>query len=388
MTTNQHFLTPMYTQPYRFGPLTLQVQTATPAQQQQLVASWQQLFRIEPLPTLTAGAATGEPTIGLTLWPTPLPTPVDALPTSQLLTSFGHVQVWQTAQGWHYTCGRTHIQIEAGQAQAVGYLAADFGDYLLAEQRGFWQSIFFVLARRAGCYFLHANALCPPPTERAATGPDTGVLLVGDCGAGKTTLSLSLIKAGWRYVGDDSVMLQMVDNAAGTPAGKGPDQFPDTELSVAPSRQVGVAVHAVRRGFACTAQTAARWPWLAPLLANGPALDGRKTLVDLDHLDPTSFVPACWPRLLLFPRISGAAQSQVTPLTRTQSFTALLGQPNNGLLMEPTLTPALLSLFQTLVAQTYGYQLDLGWDVFTQPAQVSALLLRALPTPSPEVLGT
>ena len=84
-------------------------------------------------------------------------------------------------------------------------------------------------------------------TERAATEPDTGVLLVGDCGAGKTTLSLSLIKAGWRYVGDDSVMLQMVDDAAGTPAGKGPDQSPDTELSVAPSRQVGVAAHAVRR---------------------------------------------------------------------------------------------------------------------------------------------
>ncbi len=386
------FLTPMHTQTYRFSPLTVQVQSATLAQHQQLAACWQQLFRIAPadpnLPamTVTDGAGTRDgATIGVTLWPAPRQAKMPPLSANALVASFGHVQIWQTDQGWHYTCGRTHLQIEAGLAQAVGYLAADFGNYLLAEQRGFWQSIFFVLARRAGCYFLHANALCPPPATRASAGPAPGVLFVGDCGAGKTTVSLSLIKAGWRYVSDDSVMLQMVDAGAATPSRKGPHLVPYREIDLAPSGKVGaIAAHAVRRGFACTQQTAARWPWLAALLAGGPLLDGRKTLIDLDRLDPTSFVPCCRPRLLLFPRISGAAQSQVTPLTPAQSFSALLGQPHNGLLMEPTLTPALLTLFQALVAQTCGYQLDLGWDVFTEPAQVSTLLLCALSTPTPE----
>lgn len=334
------------TQLYRLGPLTLQLVASDQAQQQQVAAAWRHLFRIVP------GAAPVFPgtRLRLHLVTTALPT-ASALTTRPVVSAQGAIEVWPEVSGLYCCCGATHFQIDAVQPHAVGYVAADFWDYALVVQRSFWQTLFFLLVRRARCTFLHANALYP-----AAWGADAGVLLVGDCGSGKTSLTLSLITAGWRYITDDTVLLQLNEPVN------------------------SIQAHAVRRGFACTEQTLAQWPWLAALVADGMALNRQKTLVDPDPLYPASFAPACAPRVLCFPHISRMAQSQVRPLTRTQSFTALLGQPHNGLLSEPTFTGALFTLFRGLVEQTESYRLDLGWDVFSEPAQVSALLLALLPT--------
>lgn len=47
-------------------------------------------------------------------------------------------------------------------------------------------------------YGLHANGI----VKNGA-----GILLVGDAGSGKTTISLSLIVQGWNYLSDDVVLL-------------------------------------------------------------------------------------------------------------------------------------------------------------------------------------
>ncbi|MFN8492582.1 MAG: hypothetical protein U0350_33585 [Caldilineaceae bacterium] len=345
----------MYKQTYRFGPLILQIETTDLVQQQQVVvASWRHLFRIAPGATPTA---TG-PTLRFRLQPAALSPAATVSPTAALLSSVGAIQVWQTDNGLQCCCGATVFQIDLVQPEAAGHVAADFWEYSLVEQRSFWQTLFFLLVRRTGCALLHANALYPE-----AWGAEAGVLLVGDCGSGKTSLTLSLITSGWRYVTDDTVLLQ-----PGEPVG-------------------ALQAHAVRRGFACTAQTAGQWSWLAALTSGGQALNRQKTLIDLDRLYPSSFAPTCSPRVLCFPRIAGATQSQVRALTRTQSFTALLGQSHNGLLCEPTFTRTLLTLFRALVEQTYSYQLDLGLDVFTEPAQVNALLMGVLATHTVEAIA-
>ena len=345
-------------QTYHLGPLTLQLVTTDQAQQQQVAAAWRQLFRVEP------GAAPGftAPTLRLDLVTTPLSVAPDAAPPPGMSTQ-GPIDVLSVANGFYCRCGATLFQINAVQPHAIGHVAADFWDSSLVVQRSFWQTLFFLLVRRTGCTFLHANALYPATGE-----PSTGVLLVGDCGSGKTSLTLSLLSAGWRYVTDDTVLLQRSE-----------------PVDTASSRKVNlIQAHAVRRGFACTDTTLVQWPWLAALARDGVALNQHKKLVDPDPLYPGRFAPVCAPRLLCFPRIRPIDQSQVRPLTRTQSFQALLEQPRNGLITEPAFTPTLLTLFQAVVEQCAGYELEQGRDVFREPARVSTLLAELLPPSSLE----
>ena len=336
---------------YGLGPLTLRVQTDNQRVQQQLARGWGQLFQLTPITMPTAipdGTAAGL-TINLAATPT---APPALLGNQPALVRYGPLSIWQTSAGFDLGMGDTWLAVAHGAA--AGHLADDFWVQPLVMQRDFWQRLFFLLSRFVNCHLLHANALLPP-----TPGPAGGLLLVGDCGAGKTTLTMSLIAAGWRYVTDDNVLLQPT-------AG-------------------GVMAYAVRRGFACTVQTATAWPWLAPAWAAGVRLNRWKTLVDLDALYPLRYQPTCRPGLILFPQIAHAAQSTLTPLTAMQAFTTLLGQQQSGLLVEPTALPTLLTLYQTLVTQCRGFQFHAGTDVFHDPPAVSALLLETLATTNPSL---
>jgi len=341
---------------YHLGPLSIAVQSDDEGLQQQLATSWQQLLRVEPVATVTT------PLLTFTLTASPTPSPLCTISQAPLATvQIGRMTIARLAAGFVLTHLASWLQV--ADRQVTGYLAASFWTQPLVEQRDFWQRLFFLLVRGADCHLLHANALLPPP---AVMREPRGLLLVGDCGAGKTTLTLSLIAAGWRYVADDSVLVQ--------------------------SQTTPLTGYALRRGFACTDQTALAWPWLEARWQAGVALNRRKRLIDLADLDAERYVPACQPYLLCFPRIVNEPHSRVTALTPLQSLTALLGQLSNGLLVEPTATPTLLQLYQQLATHCGAYQLAAGPDVLAQPAQVSDLLVRTFLLKNPpravRALGT
>ena len=329
---------------YQLGPLLLQVQCDDEGLQQQLATSWRRLLRVEP------AAAVTTPALTFTLTATPAASPLCTTPQPPRSTvRFGAMTIDRLATGFVLTHAASWLQVT--DRQVTGYLAAAFWSSPLVEQRDFWQRLFFLLVHGVDCHLLHANALLPPPT---VAHDHRGILLVGDCGAGQTPLTLSLLTAGWRYVADDSVLLQQ---GATTVTG-----------------------YALRRGFACTDQTATAWPWLGPRWQAGVTLNRRKRLIDLADLDPECYVSYCQPVLLYFPRITAEPASRVTALTPLQSLTTLMGQTSNGLLVEPTTTPSILRLYQTLATHCGAYQLDAGQDVLVQPTQVSELLLRTLDT--------
>jgi len=61
----------------------------------------------------------------------------------------------------------------------------------------------FDALRHHGLFYLHAAAL---------SGPDgTGYLVCGNAGSGKTTLTLALVKSGYKYLSDDSVFLRLCE---------------------------------------------------------------------------------------------------------------------------------------------------------------------------------
>lgn len=66
----------------------------------------------------------------------------------------------------------------------------------------FWAFGVLKLLRALGLYGLHAAGLV------ARIG--CGLLLVGDSGYGKSTLTIGLVRQGWGYLSDDAVLLRRV----------------------------------------------------------------------------------------------------------------------------------------------------------------------------------
>ncbi len=88
---------------------------------------------------------------------------------------------------WEPGSGRASVEVRRGRL-APSLLADEFLPLLL-----------FDLLRRRGLYHLHGAALVRPKGG--------GLLVVGEAGAGKSALSLSLARSGYSPVGDDAVFL-------------------------------------------------------------------------------------------------------------------------------------------------------------------------------------
>lgn len=90
------------------------------------------------------------------------------------------------------------------------------------------------LAKR-GWVAVHASALVPP-------GQDRALVILGDSTAGKSTLTLELLRRGWGFLSDDTTIL-------------------DSRLNILPfTRPIGVREN-----------TAQAFPWLADALRDAPA---------------------------------------------------------------------------------------------------------------------
>ena len=337
----------MQRQWYGLGPTTLELLCHSAELASQLQELWQLLFQLRPLPAFTTTAL--QLSFGAT--DNGQPVPVETVE----LFRYGAIQVWQGGQVFGLRCGATNVQICPTQQCASGSITRDFWQTSLAEQREFFQIIFFLLLRRQGQYVIHANALLPPIGELSVTAQSktAGVLVIGDCGAGKTTLTLSLLQSGWRCVGDDLLIL----TNEGT---------------------TGVVAYGLRRGFSCTDQTAAAFPALQPLMTEGADLLRAKKFIQVDTLWPERFAACCVPRLLLFPAIAPQAASGLMRLCAAEAIHRLLSQPRAGILVDPPTSAGHLQIYGRLVGQAASQQLWSGQDVLTQPAAVSGLLLQSL----------
>lgn len=179
-------------------------------------------------------------------------------------------------------------------AKGGALVEVDVADASLADGYLFAHVLLFisiVLALRwRGLYHLHAGAVVAPGGE--------GVLVAGHGGSGKSTLTLALLEVGCAHLGDDAVFLRADGN--------------------------GVRVLAMPRPFHVAPRTAAAFPRVAALLTDLlPAGEKRR-------LDPRAAWPGRErettdaPRTLLFPRITGAAETVVERVSSAEALGELV----------------------------------------------------------------
>ena len=170
-----------------------------------------------------------------------------------------------------------------------------------------------------------------------------GLLIAGESGAGKTTLALALVRAGFAFLADDTVFLS-------TSNGLRALAFPDE--------------------FDITPQTAAFFPELRRLDQQGLSIRREKRPICAGEVYRTGPCWECKPAIMVFPRPARSSESTLSPMPKDRALMELVC---NVLRTEPRSAQAHLDALAALVKQCRCYCLQTGRDF-----DKLAALLRAM----------
>jgi hypothetical protein len=194
------------------------------------------------------------------------------------------------------------------------------------------------LMHRFGYFELHAAA---------CAHQDSGYLLLGQSGSGKTTAALSLIASGWNYLSDDAIVV------SAEPEG-------------------GILARPLRRSFSLKPDCLDRNPGLA-LYARESVPKTNKRRFDPRQIWPDQYSPATKPRFIIDCQVTKSEKTRITPISRAESLARLVGSTPWLMFDRPT-APAHLEMFRSLAATCFGFELKAGRDLLRDRKQLASLI--------------
>ena len=180
------------------------------------------------------------------------------------------------------------------------------------------------LLKRRGLYSLHAAGL-------SLNGQ--GFVLSGNSGAGKTTLAVALVRAGFDFLSDDMLFIAVGRDGLRILG------FPD-ESDVAD-------------------ETVSMFPELRAALNPAGLRVGPKSQIRVEEFYRADLIWGCRPAVVIFPRIG---QSDRSELTRLDPDEALLELLPNLFLTEAASSQAHLNALTRLAQEARCYRLETGRD--------------------------
>ena len=219
-------------------------------------------------------------------------------------------------------------------------IAPKFWEHTLFDKRDAFLTAVSAQLRLRGIYGFHGNGL---------KKDGDSVLIVGDSGAGKTTLTLSLVRSGWSYLSDDALGLTRAN-------GK-------------------IEARALRQGISLTADAKERWKGTG-MWAEAPKPLGSskgKDLVLPNESLWAQHIPSCVPQAIFFCQVGDSDTSQIIELPKAAALGLCLRQAL-GLWMNSSLTKENMELLKDMVDQAACYRIISGRDVIDNPESVSELI--------------
>lgn len=200
--------------------------------------------------------------------------------------------------------------------------------------------------RRGGLYVLHAAGVVEPLTGE-------GIVIVGNSNSGKSSLTIRLAAAGWRYLSDDMLVLADADGA--------------------------VESWALRRIFSVSSASLANSGVSGLEAALGAPVNSDPTKRKLEPRVsfPDGFVESCRPRVLLFPTLTGEAASRVERLSSGEAMARLIRQCPWASYDAGTAREH-LRVLGLLAKQSVSYSLSAGLDLLEDSALAPQLLASCL----------
>jgi hypothetical protein len=229
---------------------------------------------------------------------------------------------------------------QANPNQGLGHVTLHpaFLDKTLFDKCNFFLVGFFHLLLEKGFFDLHAAGVIHD---------NTGYLLIGHSGSGKSTTTLSLVHQGWDFVSDDALLLHR--------------------------NSLSVEALAFRTNFFIDPGLSLHWPTLVEHF-EGPLVPGNaKRVIDMRELFPNQAQERVLPEVLIFTGIAQEAKSVLTPLSQSEALIRLLAQ-SASLSFNNENARNHLDVLKQLVSQTQSYQLQAGRDVYENPGKLAELL--------------
>jgi hypothetical protein len=181
------------------------------------------------------------------------------------------------------------------------------------------------ILRSKELFLIHSGAL----------GKDgKGILVPGFTGSGKTTLTIALVRQGFRFLSDDRPLLR---------------ENRPMELLAFPER-VDV-----------TEKTASFFPELRDLPVHLFKKGPLKKSFWIETAYPDSIVESCRPEVLIFPRVAERKRSRLIPLSRVEATERVL--PHSLLVFERGIAEKQFHFLCRMVERMDCYELRFGQDV-------------------------
>ena len=223
------------------------------------------------------------------------------------------------------------ISLDPVHREAKGYLTYD----ILKRPLDFISFVSEPLAemqKYRGLYFLHASALC---------GNGISLLVSGPSGCGKTTTTLSLVANGFKYVSDDTLLIEKLNE--------------------------GVAVYPLYKSFNIDQDIAKRFPQLFKNEDKPFSKEG-KISIDISKMIPGSHITSAKPDVIVFPKITSNTKSEIRPIGQLEVYKRLLSQII--LAIDKNVAKKQLNALELLVKQTKGFELLSGKDLYKNPGSI------------------
>jgi hypothetical protein len=166
--------------------------------------------------------------------------------------------------------------------------------------------------RRYGLFDMHSAGV-------VETGSGKGVLIIGPSGSGKSTLALQLVTAGWSYLSDDALLLSLDEGI--------------------------VEARGFRSFFAISDSSTVLKHCFEPEVVFG-----------------SKRIAHAVPRALIFTRVNGELQSELSKLTQAETMARLV-RACPWATYDKSIAGANLSLLSTLARQAKGFDLSAGRDL-------------------------
>jgi hypothetical protein len=242
--------------------------------------------------------------------------------------------------------GGSHVTVEPGTPSCV---TVWFGDSEQAKRDVSMLNAlccaFPAALRKCGLFDVHAGAVTEPLDG-------TGFLLIGQSNSGKSSLTVRLASAGWKYLSDDMITID------------------DCET--------GVEAIALRRVFSVdpSSLSSGTLPSLNGALGDPVRSDPRKRRLEPSIAFPAGFVASCIPRVICFVQVAQTAASHVLNLSQTDAMRRLIHHCT-WFNYDTAGAVQFLRILGRLVRQSKCIALNAGIDVYEQPALAAKLFRSA-----------
>jgi hypothetical protein len=232
--------------------------------------------------------------------------------------------------------GTSIIRLDPVRGEIEGLLDKEFSK----DSSKFFSLLGFTITetlKYCGLYFLHGSCVY---------GDGKAYLFSGSSGSGKTTAAFNLVRQGFQYVADDSLLMSKQDE----------------EIVVSP----------YYTNFHVDEKVVKRCPEMSGARLKDPERGITRMRVIMTEIYPDSFAPSLRPDRIIFPRIEMTGTSYFSPLNQIETCGRLLKQ--TILAVDIAIAREQLRVIEGLAKQVKAFELITGQDMYNDPKTLPALL--------------